>query len=61
MLQGVWGASKAAFGSRAGEEQRSSGYYFYFAEKNGGFGLAKGNETPVQGQAPSALAKKLEK
>lgn len=32
-IRGVWGASKAAFGSSAGKEQRSSGYYFYVAEK----------------------------
>lgn len=61
MIWDVWGASKAAFGSSAGEEQRLSGYYFYFAEKNSSFGLAEGNETPVQGQAPAALAKKPEK
>lgn len=53
-------ASKVAFSSSAGE-QSSASYYFYFAEKNGKFGLAEGNETPVQGQAPVALAKKPRK
>lgn len=33
VIRGVWGAGKAAFGSSAGEEQRSCGYYFCFAEK----------------------------
>lgn len=34
---------------------------FILLGKKGSFGLAEGNETPVQGQAPAALAKKTRK
>lgn len=57
-IQGDLGTSKAAFGSSAGEEQRSSGYYFCFAET---LQFWVGNKTLVQGQAPVALAKNPEK
>lgn len=55
---GVLGTRKDAFGSSAGEEQRSSGCYFCFAEN---LQVWVGNKTLAQGQAPVALAKNPEK